>query len=144
MSNKACYAGGLSGGAKKLFDQRQASLIMRPHADYLHGFFFSKNLIHKAMLNRDSAGAGAGKIAYQLFIGGRVLKWILLQYIQKLLRFCPKAGGRQFFCILLCLPCEIKLPTHQARSLAHFASGVLRPLRIDSLMPGIESRYSVS
>ena len=37
-----------------------------------------------------------------------------------------------------------QFPFHHFSSRLHFETGVLRPLRIDSRMPGMERRYSVS
>lgn len=37
-----------------------------------------------------------------------------------------------------------QLPFHQRRSFAHLETGVFRPFRMDSRMPGMESRYTVS
>ncbi len=54
--------------------------------------------------------------------------------------FGPQPGSSQLLGVLLRLFCEDQLPVHQVNSVEHSSIGVFIPSRIDSRMPGIESR----
>ncbi len=118
--------------------------IMCPHADDLHRFTAWKDLIHQAMLDIDPAGVGPGKVANKLFKWGRSLKRISSEDLEQQFRFGAEPRRGQLLSILLRLPCEDKPPGYHFRVVRHFLRGVLRPFRIDSRIPGIESRYRVS
>ncbi len=67
--------------------------------------------------------------------------WIGFEGVFRLFASGPP---QQFFCVSLGLP-GIDNPSlyHPGFSL-HFLTGVLRPFRMDSLMPGMDKRYNVS
>lgn len=52
----------------------RVSFIMAPHAQNLDDLFFLEDLIHQAVLNIDAPQVCAGKVAYQLFVRGGLLK----------------------------------------------------------------------
>ena len=113
---------------------------MGPHANDFDDAFFFQDLIHEAMVDVDAAGICARQIADQLFKGRVSLKWVLFQHCKKLLRFFLQSGGGQLLGISLRLFGVDEAPFHHLRFLAHFSTGVFSPFRMDSLMPGIESR----
>jgi hypothetical protein len=72
------------------------------------------------------------------------LKWILGKDVKQLFGFLPQARC----CNLPGVPLRLlginnPPPYHPGFSL-HFSTGVLRPLRMDSLIPGMDKRYKVS
>ena len=56
--------------------------VMCPQPQYLNHSLSREHLIHKSVLNIDSSGICAGKIADELLVGGRALERIIRQYIQ--------------------------------------------------------------
>jgi len=112
--------------------------VMSPQPQYLYNLPSLEHLIHESVLDIDPSGIGTGEIADELFVGWRVLKRIIRQYIQKKLRLGFQTSARNLLGVLLGLFCEDKLIFHQSSFLAHSDTGVASPTRMDSLMPGIE------
>src|SRR5436309_10582993 len=97
------------------------------------------------MLNIDPARVGARQVAQKLLVGGRRLIRVFSEEDEE--PFGPGAQpcDRELFCILLCLFREDDAPSiHQPGSSEHSSIGVSRPSRIDSRIPGKDSRYTVS
>ena len=69
-------------------------LVMRPHADNLHGLFFLQNFVHQTMLNIQPPRICTLQTASQILIRRWFLKWILPQNLDKRLRFF-----RQMHCL---------------------------------------------
>jgi len=114
--------------------------VMSPKPDDFDGFYFWQNLINEAMLDVDASGISAGQIAYQLFKRRGIPKGVVFQDFQETLGLFPKSRNRDFFGVLLGLSRINKLPTHQRIFFDSFPTGVSRPFRIDSRMPGTERR----
>ena len=113
---------------------------MGPQTDNFHDAFFFKDLIHEAMVDVNAAGIRAREIADQFFKWRMGLKRIIFQHCKKLLRFFLQSGGGQLLGISLRLFGVDEAPFHHLRSLAHFSTGVFSPFRMDSRMPGMESK----
>src|SRR4051812_24524099 len=97
------------------------------------------------MLDIDPAGTGAGQVADELFVPGTSAERILPEDLQKLLGPASQVGRGELFSVFLRLFREAQPPpAYQSISSAPSSTGVSIPSRIDSLMPGIESRYIVS
>ncbi len=63
-------------------DRLVALFVMCPQPQYLNDSLSLEHLIHKSVLNIDSSGIGASKIANELLVGRRVLERISRQNIQ--------------------------------------------------------------
>lgn len=113
---------------------------MRPHADDLHGVLSRVDLVHQTVLNIDAAGIGSFEIADQFLKRWRRLQRILLEDLDQPFRRCPKIPGDELFRVLLSLPGIVEPPAHQLSSVFDLLNGSRNPFRIDSRMPGIESR----
>jgi hypothetical protein len=118
---------------------------MGPHSDHLYRPDAFQNLVNKAVLNRDSPGVCSGKIADKLLVRWGYLVRILRENMKKSLSFSFQACSSDSCGIFLRLFRVYNSPLsyHPGFSL-HFSTGVLSPLRIDSLMPGTERRYRLS
>jgi hypothetical protein len=117
---------------------------MGPHPNDLHGPFLGIDLIYKTVLHVDPAGIRSLKISHQFLKRGRILARIRAHDFKQALSICPQVRRSQFLSVLLRLFCVIEIPAHQLRVLELFESGSAIPLRIESRIPGIESRYRVS
>ena len=113
---------------------------MGPHADHFHGADFFQDLIDQPMLDVDAAGIGTRQIAHKFFIWRRILEGIFLKDRQQRFGFGFESGRGKFFSVFLSGFGEDELPFHHLRVLEHFRTDVLRPLRMDSLIPGTERR----
>jgi len=118
--------------------------VMSPQSQYLHHSLILEHLIHKSVLNIDPSRVGAGKITDELFVGRRILERIIGQNIQKKLRLWFQASTRKLLGVLLRFFREDEEVFHQSSFLAHAATGVASPERMDSRMPGIETKYRLS
>lgn len=100
------------------------------------------------MLDVDPTREGAFEITDQVLEGQWALPRISAKNIQELLRFLAKPAARDFSGVLLRLPGENDPPGSRSLYQPGFSdvllSGVRSPLRIDSRIPGIARRYSVS
>ena len=61
------------------------SFVVSPHAQDLDRVFGVIDLIHKTLLNVDAAGIGPGQISNKIFVGRRILKWVLGDHVEKTL-----------------------------------------------------------
>lgn len=113
---------------------------MRPESDDFDGLDVIENLINKAMLNIDPPRICSGQVTDRFFERGRVLVGVFGRNSQKGFGVIPKSGARQFFSVFLGLPREDDPPIHHFNLSAHFSTGVSRPFRMDSRMPGIVKR----
>ena len=114
--------------------------VMRPEAQDLDDPLLLEHLIDHAMLDIDPAGVRAGKIADKLLEWRMGFKGIFFEDFQDTLRLFLETGSGKFLRVLLCLRCIHELPAHQTSFSVHFLTGVFIPDRMDSRIPGIESR----
>lgn len=68
------------------------------------------------------------------------MKRILTDELQQLLSFPSQPGSSKFLRVFLSLLGIDKLPAHQFNSVEQSSSGVAIPSRMDSRIPGIESK----
>ena len=113
---------------------------MRPEADDFNGPDVSQNLIDEPVLDVDAAGIRAGKVADELFVRGRSLEGILTKDGQQDFSFGTPPRRGEFLGVFLGLACEDDLPRYHANFSRHRDTGVFSPRRMDSRMPGIETR----
>jgi len=114
---------------------------MGPHPDHLYGAFVLEDLVYEAMLHVDPARKGARKIADELFEGGRIPERVHREKIEKEPRLLLETRARELARVPAGLAGEDDPPAlHQFSSSTHSERGVFRPFRIDSRMPGIDSR----
>jgi len=124
--------------------KQPALFVVSPQTQYLHHSLIFERLIHKSVLNIDPSRVGAGKITDELLVGKRILERIIGQNIQKKLRLWFQACTRKFLGVLLRLFREDEEVFHQSSFLAHAATGVASPERMESRIPGIETKYRLS
>ena len=121
---------------------------MGPHPDHFDDALRVQDLVHQPMLNVDPARTGAREIANEFLETRRRLSRILPQNLEKLLGLLLEPAAREFAGVSLRLTRKDQAPGTRAALQPGFAKvlerGVASPWRIDSRMPGIESRYSVS
>ena len=113
---------------------------MRPETDDFDGSGFFEDLIDEPVLDVDAAGIRAGKIADELFIWGRSLEGILTKDGQQGFSFGTQPRRGEFLGVFLGLACEDDLPRYHANFSRHRDTGVFSPRRMDSRMPGIDTR----
>jgi hypothetical protein len=137
---------------------RRGLFVMSPHPKDLDGAALGKDLVHQAVLDSDPAGIGAFQVAAQLLEKGRLLERVFFEYLKQRFGLGAESGMRELFGVFLGLFGVEELPAclsgrqacltgrqaHQPGVLELFRNGVLSPLRMDSRMPGIETRYRVS
>ena len=92
------------------------------------------------MLDIDPTGKRPAQVAHQLFVRGRILKWIVGQNLQKPLRLRFQMRCDYFPRILLRLLGKNDRPTHQPGFVEVLSSDSFIPLRMESRMPGMETR----
>ena len=109
---------------------------MGPHAKNLDHVFFLQNLVDEAMLDVDSAGYGAFEVPDQCFVGRRSSEGVDGENAQEPLDVGPKAGRRDFLCVLLRLLRVYERPAHHLSSVEHSETGVFMPSTIESASPG--------
>lgn len=114
--------------------------VMRPHPKNLNGLDVFEDLIDETMLDVDAPGVCSGQVADELFVGRRRAVRVLFKNREEDLRLRLQTGGGKVLCIFLGLLRVDELPTHQSRSSSHSSTGVLMPSRMDSLIPGTETR----
>lgn len=113
---------------------------MSPKSNDLDRLDAGKNLIYEAMLNVYAPRIRARQVARQFLKGRRSLEGICFQDTQKAFRLMFQAGRGKFSRVFLCLLGKNETPVHQSSFLAVLLTGVLRPVRMDSRIPGMESR----
>jgi hypothetical protein len=102
--------------------------------------FLLEHLIHEPVMNIDPPRIGAVKITDKLLEGRRILKRIIGEDLEKLLRLRLQARGCKLLGILEGLLAVDDAPLHQSSFLALLASGSAMPCLMDSRIPGTESR----
>jgi hypothetical protein len=114
--------------------------IMRPHPDHFDSPLILEDLVDETVLNVDSARICADQITNKFFKGRRIPKRISFQNLEQLLDLGTKIGRRDFLGVLLRLFRKKELPRHQFSDFEDLLSGSFNPLRIESRMPGMETR----
>lgn len=113
---------------------------MTPQPNHFDDFYLRKNLVNQPVLDVNPSRIGSGQIPHKLLEGGRILKWIAFQNFQQALRLWLQPRRRKFFSVFLGLFGVKKLPAHQLSFLESLLTGVLRPARMDSRIPGMETK----
>ena len=120
------------------------SFVVSPQSEDLHGFDDGEHLIDHSVLDIDPPGVRAGQIAHQFFKRRRVAERVLREDLQELDRLRLEATGGQLLGVFLGLFGVDQLPDYHGRRVPHRPTGVSMPARMESLMPGIDSRNNVS
>ena len=102
--------------------------------------FGGVDLIDETVLNIDAARISARKVSHQFFVRRRVLKWIPGDDVEKTLGLGFEIRGRDLPGVLLSLLGINDRPTHQPGLVEVLLSGSAMPLRMESRIPGIETR----
>ena len=121
-------------------------VVVTPHPQHLHHAYVLHHLIDQPVLDVDASGAGSAQIAHQGFVGRWLLIRISSQQIKQglgLLLQGRRRGG-EFAGILLGLFGKQNGPAHQPGSVLSSEASVAIPSRIDSRIPGMANRWSVS
>lgn len=130
--------------------------VVSPHPQDFYDSRFFVCFIDQPMLNIDTTGINASQIAHQFLIRRRRLEGIQPKDVQQVLGFGTQPGRSQIVRIFLCLSRVNDLPrawrigaficlfAHQGNSDEHCSAGVFIPSRMDSRMPGMDSKYNVS
>jgi len=117
---------------------------MCPHPNDLDSSYFFQDLIDKTVLNIDALRRGSGEVSNEFFIGGRSSKWIFRENMNQSFNFLPQTCCVNFLGVLLSLLGIDNPPLYHPGFSLHFLTGVFKPFRMDSLIPGIDKRYNVS
>src|SRR5690554_2336120 len=115
-------------------------LVVAPEPEDLHHSLVLEHLVDQAMLDIDTARIGPGEVTDKLLERGWLAVGVFSQEVQQFLGLRLEAAGSQFPGVFLCLPGEDQPPCHQSSSSSHSSTGVSMPSRIDSRIPGTESR----
>lgn len=115
-------------------------LVMAPKTDDLNGFNIGQDLVDQSVLDVDSPRIGPRQIAHQFFKGRGIVEGVGFHYFQEYFGFGFKASRDQFLGIYLGLLRIQELPVHQFSFFESLPTGVLSPVRIDSRIPGIETK----
>ncbi len=91
-------------------------------------------------MNVDPTRIRPAQITDQLLERRRILKRIVLQYLKQPLGLWTEISRSNLLGVLLRLLRKIKFPNHQLRVFEDLLSGSFNPLRIDSRMPGMDTR----
>jgi hypothetical protein len=120
------------------------SLVVGPHPEDLDDPFLIEDLVDEAVLNADSAGVRLGEIGDELLERRRRLAWISSKDVDQL--SCSGSEARLLYSarILLRLLREDDGSVHHPGLPEHSLVGVSIPSRMDSRIPGTESKNSVS
>ena len=119
---------------------RDGLFVMRPEADDFDGPQILQHLIDESVLDVNPAGVRAGEVADEFFIRRRGLVGILTKYGQQRFGFGTQPSRGELFGVFLGLAREDDPPGYHANFSRHRETGVFRPRRMDSRMPGIETR----
>ena len=92
------------------------------------------------MLNVDAAGIRAREISDEFLVWRRTLERIFRDYVKKPLRLRFKVCRSDLARVFLGLPGVNNRPAHQPGFFRAFLSGSALPLRMESLIPGIDIR----
>ena len=113
---------------------------MRPHPNDFDGALVLENLVNETVLYVYPPRIRTVQITDQLLERRRVLKRISFQYLEQPLDLRPKIGRSNFLGVFLRLLRKVELPTHQLRVFEDLLSGSFNPLRIESRMPGMDTK----
>jgi len=115
-----------------------------PHAEDLYGSEIVEHLIDESVLDIDAARISAGEVADQFLEGRRSPSGILSKNLEKFLGFPSEPAAGDLSRVLLRLLGKYNPPggrsVYQPGFADVFDSGVRNPFRIDSRIPGIDSR----
>jgi hypothetical protein len=117
---------------------------MRPHPNDFDGASILENLVNETVLYVYPPRIRTVQITDQLLERRRGMKRISFQYLEQPLDLRTKIGRSSFLGVFLRLLRKVELPTHQLRVFEDLLSGSFKPLRIESRMPGMDTRKSVS
>lgn len=121
-----------------------ALFVMRPHADDLDDLFVFQNMVHQPMLDVDPAGTSSSEIAHKLLKRWRRLKWVFSHELRQFLCFLLQSSISGLTRIFPSLLGENDSPAHQSSRSEHALMGIFNPSRMDSRIPGIDSKKTVS
>lgn len=117
---------------------------MRPHPEDLDRPLLWQNLIHESVLDVDSSREGAREVAHELFESGWLRQVLRPKDFEEHFGFFAQTPGRELPRVFLRLPRKDDLTgpgfAYQPGRFDVLESGVRNPFRIDSRIPGIESR----
>jgi hypothetical protein len=114
--------------------------VMSPHSNDFDRPLRLVDLIYQPVLNVDASRVGTRQISNEFFVGRRSLERSLCEKIEKTFCLWPEIGRRKFPRIYLRLFRKGDRPTHQPGWVEVFSSGSAMPLRMESRMPGIETK----
>ena len=120
--------------------ERDGLFVMPPETDDFDGPNVFQDLIDEPVLNVDPTGVRTGEVADEFFIRGRGLVGILTKHGKQGFGFETQPRRGELLGIFLGLACEDDPPGYHANFSRHRETGVFRPRRIDSRMPGIDTR----
>lgn len=123
-----------------MVEAQSALFVVGPQTDHFDGPALFQDLVDEPVLDGDPARVGPGEIPDQLLVGRGDAEGIAPEQVKQDLSFGPQAGGGQFFRVSLGLARKDEAPCYHRSVSRHFAMGVFNPRRMDSRMPGIESR----
>lgn len=92
------------------------------------------------MFDINAARAGAGKVADESFIRGRILERINAKNGKQRVNAGAKPGGLDLLCVFAGVLCKNQPPAYHGSFFEHLAIGVFMFLIRDSRIPGTESR----
>src|SRR5450759_1641811 len=117
-----------------------ALLVVGPHPEHLDDVLVGQDLVDQAVLDVDAPGKGALQVADELLVRRRRLERVLLEHLEERLGFRLQTGGSKLLRVLARLPGVEQTPAHQSSSSSSSSTDVAMPSRIDSRMPGSETR----
>lgn len=123
---------------------QHALLVTCPQTKHFHDVTRLDHLKNKPVLNVDMARIGAREITNQFFVRGRILVGIAFDDLEQFLRLFLRPGCCELLSVFLGLLGIDELPSHQSNSFEQESRGSSMPAMMDSRMPGMESRNSVS
>lgn len=117
-------------------------LVVGEEPQHLDRPLYFHDLIHEPVVDVDPARVRSGEISDESFAPRRRCERVARQEIQGFLRVGPQPRGGELFRVLPRLGREDDSPAgrHQPGPFAQRETGVFIPLRIDSRIPGMESR----
>lgn len=120
------------------------SLVVCPHPNDLDDLLLFENLVDQPMLDIDPSREGAFEITKQFLVSRRSLIGVLLQDRKESGHVFLQPSPVDLLGVALRLPCEHQAVAHQFTSSSHWSTGVLRPSRMESAIPGMDRRCRVS
>src|SRR5665647_1328631 len=117
-----------------------ALLVVGPHPQHLDNALIGEDLVDQAMLDVDPPREGTAQVADELLERRRGLELVLLQDVEERLGLRLQTGGGELPCVFARLLRVEQPPAHQSSSPSSSSAGAAMPSRMDSRMPGIETR----